>query len=60
MVDADSMGPGLQVIRARFLNFLAGKLSREFKLRPMSMFYEIQMAIFRYCVKLQSRGWASW
>jgi len=32
MVDSDSMGPGLQLIRARFSNFLQGKLSREFKL----------------------------
>jgi len=46
-VDGDSMGPGLQLVRARFLNFLLGKLSREFKLRPMSIFHEIQMAIFR-------------
>jgi len=30
MVDSDSMGPGLQLIRARFSNFLQGKLSREF------------------------------
>jgi len=33
MVDGDSMGPGLQVLGARFSNFLLGKLSREFKLR---------------------------
>jgi len=59
MVDRHSMGPGLQLIGARVLNSLLGKLSREFKLRPMSIFHEIQMAIFRYCVKLQSHGWAS-
>jgi len=28
MVGGDSMGPGLQLVRARFLNFLLGKLSR--------------------------------
>ena len=28
MVGGDSMGPGLQLIRARFLNFLLEKLSR--------------------------------
>jgi len=44
------MGPGLQLIGARFLNFHLGKLSREFKLRLISIFDEIQMAIFRYCV----------
>ena len=58
MVNVDSMGPGLQLARARFLNFYLGKLSQEFKLRPVSIFDEIQMAIFRYCVMLQSRGWA--
>ena len=47
MVDGHSMGPGLQVVGARFLNFHLGKLSREFKLRPVSIFDEIQMAIFR-------------
>jgi len=46
MVDGDSMGPGLRLVRAWFLNFLLGKLSREFKLRPVSIFHEIQMAIF--------------
>ena len=45
MVDIDSMGPGLQLVGARFSNFLLGKLSRESKLRGMSIFHEIQMAI---------------
>jgi len=58
MVGGHSMGPGLQVVRARFLNFLLGKQSREFKIRPVSIFHEIQMATFRYCVTLQSHGWA--
>jgi len=26
----------------------------------MSIFYEFQMAIFRYGVRLQSHGWARW
>jgi len=47
VVDGDSMGPGLQLVGVRFLNFLLGKLSQEFKLRPMSIFHEIQMAIFQ-------------
>jgi len=47
MVGDHSMGSGLQLIGARFLNFLLGKLSREFKLRPLSIFHDIQMAIFR-------------
>jgi len=46
MVDCDSMGPDLQLTGIRFSNFLLGKLSREFKLRGMSIFHEIQMAIF--------------
>jgi len=59
MADDHSMGHGLQLVRARFFNFLLGKLSREFKLRPMSIFHEIQTAIFRYCLMLHSHGWAS-
>jgi len=43
MVDGYSMGPGLQLVGARFSNFLPGKLSREFKLRRMSIFHDIQM-----------------
>jgi len=41
MVDVDSMGPGLQLVGARFSNFLLGKLSklsREFRLRYFTKF----------------------
>ena len=58
MVGGHSMGPGLQLVGALFLNFHLGKLSREFKHRPISIFDKIQTAIFRYCVTLQSRGLA--
>ena len=37
---------------------IPGKLSQQFKLRWMSIFHQIQMAVFRYCVILQSRCWA--
>jgi len=47
MVGGHSMGPGLQLVGARFLNFLPGKLLREFKLRYMSIFHDIPMAVFR-------------
>jgi len=47
MVGGDSMGPGLQLVRAQFSNFLLRKLSREFKLRGMSIFHKTQMTIFR-------------
>ena len=47
MVGGHNMGPGLQLVGARFLNFLPGKLSREFKLCPMSIFHDIPMAVFR-------------
>jgi len=60
MVGGHSMGPGLQLVIARFLNFLPGELSLEFKLCPVSIFHEIQMATFWYCVMLQSHGWACW
>ena len=46
MVGGDSMGPAVQLVGARFSNFLLGKLSREFKLCGISIFQEIQMAIF--------------
>jgi len=46
MLDSDSMRPGLQFFGARFLNFLLGKLSQEFKLLGMSIFHDIQTAIF--------------
>jgi len=58
MVDLDSTGPILQLVRAQFSNFLFRKLSCDFKLRGMSIIHDLQMAIFRYCVMLQSDGWA--
>jgi len=45
-VGGDSMRPGLQLAGARFSNFFLGKLSREFKLRRMSIFHKIQTAVF--------------
>ena len=60
MVGSDSMGPDLQLVEARFLNFLLGKLSQEIKFSGMSIFHEIQIAIFWQCVRLQSDGWARW
>ena len=45
-VDIDSMGPGLQLLGGQFLNFLLGKVSLEFKLHGMSIFYDIQMATY--------------
>jgi len=47
MVGGHSMGPGLQLVGARVLNFHLGKLSREFKLRRMWIFREIQMVVFQ-------------
>jgi len=46
MVGSDSMGPALQLVGARFSNFLLGKLSQKLKLRGLSIFHEIQMTIF--------------
>jgi len=57
MVVGDSMGPDLLLVGARFSNFLLGKLFMRVQLRVMSIFHEIQMIIFRYCVSLQSPGW---
>jgi len=60
MVGSDTVRPDLQLVGARFSNSLLGKRSQEFKLRGMSIFHSIQMAIFWYCVMLQSDGWACW
>jgi len=46
MVDIDSMGPGLQLIVGQFSNFLLGKVLLEYKLHGMSIFHDIQMAIY--------------
>jgi len=59
MADGDSMGPGLQLSGAQFSNILRN-LSCEFKLRGLSIFHKIQMAICRYCVRLQTHGQAVW
>ena len=60
VVGGDSIGSGLQLIGVRFSNFLLSKLPREFKLRGMSIFHEIQMAIFQYYMRLQSQGQTCW
>jgi len=60
MVDDASMGPSLQLVGARFSSFLLRKLSHEFKLHGMSTLYEFQMAIFPYCLRIESQGWACW
>jgi len=49
MVGGDSTGPGLQLVGARFSNFLPRKLSLQFQRRPVSIFHDIQTAIFPYC-----------
>jgi len=46
MAGRDSMGPGLQLVGAWFLNFLLGKLSWEFKLCSVLIFHEIQRPYF--------------
>jgi len=46
MVDYNNVGPSLQFFGARFLNFLLSKLSRDFKLRGMSILQDFQRATF--------------
>jgi len=60
MVDYDNMGPNLQRVGALFLNFLLSKLSRDFKLRAMSILQDFQRAIFPYCLRLESHGRVRW
>jgi len=60
MVDYDCMGPSLQLVRARFLNFLLSKLSRDFRVHGMSILQDIQRAIFPYCMRLESHGRVCW
>jgi len=47
MVVHDRMGPSLQLIGARFFNFLPRNLSPDFRLRGMSIFHEFQGPYFR-------------
>jgi len=47
MVGSDSMALVVQLVGARFSNFVLRKLSQGFKLRGLSIFHEIQMAIFQ-------------
>ena len=55
MVDHNIMGHSLQLVGARFSNFLLRKLSREFKLHAMSILHEFQMAIFPYCLRIDTQ-----
>jgi len=45
MADYDNVGPNLQPIGARFLNVLLSKLSRDFKLRRMSILQDFYRAM---------------
>jgi len=60
VVGNDCMGPSLQLVRARFSNFILRKLSHELKLHEVSILHELQMAIFPYCLTVESHGWACW
>jgi len=60
MVDYDSMVPTLQLVKARVLNLLPSKLSRDFKLCRMSILHNFQRAIFPCCLMLESRGRVCW
>ena len=46
MVDGDSMGSGLQLVGARFTNFLLGKLSQEFKFAECRYFTKFKWPYF--------------
>jgi len=60
MVDYDNMGANLQLVRARFLKFLLSKLSRELKLRRMSILQDFQRAVFPCCLRLESHLLVCW
>jgi len=60
MDDYDNMGPILQHVGARFLNFRLSQLSHDFKLRGMSILQDFQRAIYPYCLRLESRGRVFW
>jgi len=44
MVNYDSMGPSLQIVRSQFLDFLLSKLSRDFKLYGMSIYHITELS----------------
>jgi len=60
MVDRNSMALSLQLVGDQFSSFLLRKLSQEFRLHEISILHKFQMAIFRYCLTIESHGWASW
>jgi len=60
MVDYDNMGPSLQFVGARFLNFILSKLSHDFRLNGMSVLWDFQRAMFSYCLTLESHDWVCW
>jgi len=55
MVGGDSMGSGLQLVRARFSNFLIGKLSREFKLRGMKFRKSLHWLMLQLVIVIAGR-----
>jgi len=60
MLDYNSIGSSLQLIGARFLNFILSQLSRDFKLRRMSTLQDFERAIFPYCLMPEWRGRVCW
>jgi len=60
VVDYDNMTLSLQRVRVRFLCSLLSKLTRDFKLRAMSILQDFQRAIFPYCLRLESHSWLWW
>jgi len=60
MVDYDSMGPNVQLVRAQFLNFLFSKLSHDFKLHGMLILQDFQRALFLCFFRLESHGRVCW
>ena len=61
MVDIDSMGRDLQLVGARFSNFLLGKgITIVQTSRNVDISRHSNGHIFRYCMMLQSHGWVRW
>jgi len=50
----------MQLVGARFLNFLLNKLSRDFKFRGISISQDYQRTMFPYCLRLEAHGRVCW
>jgi len=57
MIDYDSMGPSVQLTKARFLNSFLNKLSRDFKPCRMSILLDFSNGSIYLMLQSHGRVW---